>query len=320
MKLLIYNDQVKEYIPLEEYEGPLRSKFPEIDIFRTDDEMAAMEFIGEADVILTLSIQDDLIKLARKLKWIQVIIVGINHILSLPSLPEDVLITNAQGIHGPQVSELTFLLMLAFARDFPKVIQNQGEQVWKPWTGRRLQGKTIGIVGVGAIGLEIAKKAKAFEMTVYGLDKVDRNLGEVDRFFHPQGLAEMAASADYLVLAVPLTTETENMINEEVFAIMKPSSCLINVSRGKVVDQEALIRSLKAKRIAGAGLDAYPVEPLPKESELWKLDNVIVSPHVAGNVEGYAADVLRIFEENLRRFAGGERRNLINFVDRGKGF
>lgn len=320
MKLLIYNDQLKEDIPLEEYEQPLRSKFPQIEIMCSEDRDAVKEFIREADIILTLAIPDELIELANNLKWIQVIIVGINHILSLPSLREDVLITNAQGIHGPQVSEMTFLLMLALARDFPNVILNQKERVWKSWTGKRLQGKRLGIVGVGAIGSEIARKAKTFEMEVYGLDTVDRNLEWLDRFFYPKDLKEMAQDVDYLVLAVPLTGETENMIDEGILSIMKPSSYLINVSRGKVVDHDALVRALRAKRIAGAGLDAYPVEPLPRESELWTLENVIISPHVSGNVEGYAVDVLRIFEENLRRFLSGERRNLINLIDRQKGF
>ena len=319
MKLLIYNDQLKEYIPLEEYEGPLRSRFPEVEIFSTDRDEEATGIIPEVDVVLTLSIPDPLIRLAGKLRWIQSIIVGVDPILSLPSLRKDVLITSAQGIHGPQVSEMVFLFMLAFARRFPEVLRNQGRKVWKPWTGERLKGKKIGIVGIGAIGQEIARKAKAFGMTVYGVDRVDRR-DFVDFYYEPKEIARVAGEADYLVLSSPLTPETRNMVGEEVLSVMKPTSYFINVSRGGVVDHEALIRHLKAKKIAGAGLDALPLEPLPETSELWEMENVIITPHVAGNVAGYAKDVLKIFEENLRRFMRGEKKNLINLIDREKGF
>jgi D-2-hydroxyacid dehydrogenase (NADP+) len=320
VKLLIYNDQGKEYIPLEEYEKPLRERFRQLDILCSDDEEKVKDLVPEVEIILTLSIPDRLIRLAKKLQWIQVMIVGVNHILSLPSLRQDILITSAQGIHGPQASELVFLLMLALARDFPEVVRNQDRKVWKPWTGKRLMGEKIGIIGVGAIGQEIAKKAKAFGMTVYGIGKVERSFPFVDHSYGPRDLLPMAKEVDYLVLSVPLTAETRNLIGEEVLSAMKPTSYLINVSRGEVVDHDALIRSLKAKRIAGAALDALPSEPLPPESELWGMENVIITPHVAGNIEGYATDVLKIFEENLKRFMKGERKNLINLIDRKKGF
>ncbi len=209
--------------------------------------------------------------------------------------------------------------MLAFARRFPEVLRNQGRKVWKPWTGERLKGKKIGIVGIGAIGQEIARKAKAFGMTVYGVDRVDRR-DFVDFYYEPKDIARVAGEADYLVLSSPLTPETRNMVGEEVLSVMKPTSYFINVSRGGVVDHEALIRHLKAKKIAGAGLDALPLEPLPETSELWEMENVIITPHVAGNVAGYAKDVLKIFEENLRRFMRGEKKNLIYLIDREKGF
>ncbi|NIS71906.1 MAG: NAD(P)-binding domain-containing protein [Proteobacteria bacterium] len=320
MKLLIYNDQLKEYIPLHEYEKPLRSKFPELEILCSDREKDVEGFIIETDIILTLAISDNLIRIAKELKWIQTLIGGVNHIISLPSLRNDVLITSARGIHGPQVSEMAFLLMLALARNLPEVILNQGKRVWKPWAGERLMGKKIGIIGLGAIGQEIAEKAKAFKMKVYGVSRTKKNLGFVDHWYQRRDLVEMAKEVDYLVLSVPLTSETENMIGEEVLSAMKPTAYLINVSRGQVVDSEALIHFIKTKRIAGAGLDAFPIEPLPRENEMWGLENVIITPHVAGNIEGYSKDVLEIFEENLRRFMAGERQDLINIVDRQRGF
>jgi phosphoglycerate dehydrogenase-like enzyme len=319
MKLLIYNDQVKEYIPIKEYEGLLRSKFPQVEIFCTDVEDEAKEYIKDAEIVLTLSVPDRLIQIAQELKWIQVIIVGVNHILSLPSLKDDVIITNAQGIHGPQVSEMVFLFMLAFARNFPENVRNQDKRIWKPWTGRRLAGKTIGIIGLGAIGQAIANKAKTFGMSVYGIDKINRQ-NTVEFFYYPKDLIRVAKEVDFLVLSLPLTAETKHIIGEEVFMAMKPTAYLINVARGQIVDHDALIKCLTEKKIAGAGLDAFPEEPLPETSPLWGLENVIMTPHVSGNIEGYAQDVLRVFEENLRRYLEGERRNLLNYISREQGF
>lgn len=312
MNLLIVNvNVVPDYLKRK-----LESKFPEISILAAETEDEVGDFIEKTEILIAGRISDELLRRAKKLQWIQCQLTGVDYILNQPSLRKDVLLTSARGIHGPQVSELTFLLMLALGRRFPQVIQNQGKKVWDRWPGKLLWKKKVGILGVGVIGEEIARKCKAFGMTVFGIDAIKREIDAVDCFFGPGDLLQVLKEVDYFVNVVPNTPETQNMIGARELSAMKPSAFFINVGRGETVDEEALIKVLRERKIAGAGLDVYLKEPLPEDSPFWELDNVIVSPHVGGLSDVYADQVLPIFEENLRRFLKGERRDLINFIAR----
>jgi len=211
---------------------------------------------------------------------------------------------------------MAFLLMLALNRNFPQVVRNQDQEIWGRWPGRLLHRKNIGVFGVGIIGEEIAKKAKAFGMTVYGFDIVKRDLDSVDHFLGPEDLLRVARELDYLVLVAPATSETHKVIGPKVLSSMKSTAFLINVARGELVDNDALIKALETGTIAGAALDALVPEPLPKGHPLWKTKNIIITPHVAGVSDIYREQVMPIVEENLRRFLRGERRNLINYIER----
>jgi len=312
MNLLIVNVNVDpNYLKRK-----LESKFPELSILAAETEGEVGAFIEKTEILIAGRISDGLLKRAKKLQWIQCQLTGVDYILTQPSLGKDVLLTSATGIHGPQVSELTFLLMLALSRRFPQVIKNQEKRVWERWPGKLLWKKKVGILGVGVIGEEIARKCKAFGMTVFGIDAIQRDIDAVDRFFGPGDLLQVLNQLDYFINVVPNTPETQKMIGAKELSAMKPSAFFINVGRGETVDEEALIEVLKERKIAGAGLDVFLKEPLPKDSPLWELENVIVNPHVAGLSDIYADQVLPIFEENLRRFLKGERRNLINFIER----
>ena len=299
----------------EEYKKALSPKFPEVVIHAAAQEAEVGKFIEQTDILMTIRISDDLIKKASKLKWIHAITTGVDYIVNLPSLRKEVILTSTRGIHGPQVSEMAFLLMLALNRNFPEVVRNQDKGVWERWQGKLLWKKKVGILGVGVIGEEIARKAKAFGMEVFGIDIIKRKLDCIDVFYGPEDMVKVAKEVDYLVIVAPNTPETEKIVDTKVLSAMKPTAFLLNLGRGELVDEEALIRALKSGKIAGAGLDTYLKEPLPKEHPFWGMKNVIVSPHVAGMSDIYVEQALTIFEENLRRFIKGDRRNLLNLVE-----
>ena len=300
-----------------EYKKALSPIFPEIEFRTVTREADIQDHVEKMDVLVTVyRVSDELLKQAVKLQWIQVMTAGVNYILDRPSLKKEVIVTSCRGIHGPQMSEMAVLLMLALNRDFPQVVRNQDRKQWERWPGKLLFQKHVGILGMGVIGEAIADKCKCFGMTVLGIDIVERKIDSVDAFYHPDKLLEVAGQVDYLILVAPSTPETHKIVGSKVLSRMKPTAYLINIARGELVDEEALIKALEGGMIAGAALDALPVEPLPADHPLWRAKNIIITPHVGGMSDIYSEQTLPIIEENLRRFIRGERRNLINYIER----
>jgi D-2-hydroxyacid dehydrogenase (NADP+) len=285
----------------EEYRKALEPDFPDLVIRACKTESEAEDFIERAKILLTFHISDELIRRALSLEWIQSLATGVDSILGLPSLPKGVLITSTRGIHGPQMSELAMLLMLALTRRFPDTI--------------RYQDKALGILGLGEVGKEIARKCKAFGMSVDGVNRSKKDVPEVDRFFGLDGLLRVARDTDYLIVVVALTPETRGMVGAEALSAMKSTAFLLNLARGPVVDEAALIRALESGMIAGAALDVFNEEPLPQSHPFWKMKNVIITPHVGGTNTFYVGQVLPIFRENLRHYLRGEIDKLINRVE-----
>jgi D-2-hydroxyacid dehydrogenase (NADP+) len=310
MNLLILEPTAKDY------EKKLRSKFPQVAIHAATKEDEIGDFIEKADILLSFRISDDLMKKAKNLKWIQSLATGVDYMLNLPSLRKEVLLTSTRGIHGPQMSEIAFLHMLALNRNYPQVVRNQDREAWERWPGKLLYQKKIGIFGVGTIGVELAGKCKAFAMTTYGIDIFRRKLDCIDYFYGPEEILKVAAEVDYLIVVAPYTPETKNIINRKVFSVMKPTAFFINIGRGELVEEEALIDALNSGKIAGAGLDAFIQEPLPKGHPFWKTKNLLITPHVGGMSDIYLDQALSIFEPNLQKFMAGERQNLINLIPR----
>lgn len=299
----------------EKYRRALEPKFPEVFIHAAKSKEEIGDFVEKMDVLLAFRFPDELMKKATRLQWIQSMATGVDYIINLPSLRKEILITSTRGMHGPQMSEMAFLHMLNLTRNYPRMLRNQDRRVWERWPQPLLSGKTVGILGIGVIAEELARKCKAFKMKVYGISKTAREVEGIDRFYSREELPRAAAEIDYLIVLVPYSPETHKIVNAKVLSAMKPTAYLINIARGQVIDEEALIEALKNKKIAGAGLDVFNEEPLPKDHPFWGMENVIVSPHVAGMSNIYAEQLLPIFEENLRRFLKGERRNLINRVE-----
>lgn len=277
---------------------------------------------------------------APRLRWVQMHTAGIDHIAAQPLFAaHEVEFTTASGTHAVPLSEYCLAMMLAFTYRLPRMIAFQREATWPDnahgiFAPRALRGQTVGIVGYGSIGRELARQCDALGMTVLAVKRdvmhpADRDSyrepgtgdpeGEIPtRIYPPQALASMAGECDFLVLIAPLTGESRQMVNETVLKAMKKTAVLINVARGAVVDEAALIAALAAGRMGGAALDVFEEEPLPASSPLWKLENVIISPHVGGSSVGYHDKTAAVFIENLGRYL--EKRPLINRVRREVGY
>jgi phosphoglycerate dehydrogenase-like enzyme len=301
----------------DECKKRLESKFPEVTMFFATDEEEVGDFAGKAEILYTLRPSDELIKGCKKLKWIQSIITGTDFIVNLPSMRKEILLTSTTGIHGPQMSEMAFLLMLALNRNFPQVVLNQNQKVWDRWAGKLLWQKNVCILGLGIIGKEVARRCNAFGMTVYGIEIIQGKIDFVDYLYGPEKLLDVLPEIDYLVDILPNTDGTRKFIGAKEFSAMKPTAYFINIGRGETVDEEALSEALETGKIAGAALDVFMKEPLPENSSLWDARNLIITPHVGGMSDIYLDQALPVFEENLSRYLKGERKDLINVIAHG---
>src|SRR5262247_3450023 len=247
------------------YAARLRQRFPQLQIDIVDHFSKAAPLMPDADILLTFGpmLRDEALHNAGKLKWIQALGTGIDGVIDQPSLRQDVIITNVRGIHGEPVSEAALMGMLALSRRLPDSVRYQDQRSWTRWPPRLLDSKTVGIYGVGLIAEALAPRCTALDMTVIGFTSTKRELPGFDRMHLRSELIRYAGELDYLVLLVPYSEETHHCINARVFAAMKPSSYLINLARGGVVDETAMMEALETGKIAGAALDVFQEEPLP---------------------------------------------------------
>ena len=297
----------------------------EVDFLHTPYPSDVLNVAKQIDVLVCYTIPREAFRSAERLSWVHIGTAGIDHTIFPELMKSDVLLTNASGIHAAPASEFVMAQILYFAKKFEEFRKFKETKQWSQWELAAkislLSRKTIGIVGLGSIGLAIAKKAGAFDMRVIATKnriRPEDQFAEVDKLLPKGKLPELLRESDYVVLTVPLTPQTEKMIDTRAFAQMKSSAYLINISRGKVVDETALIRALKTNAIAGAALDVFEKEPLPQNSPLYELPNALISPHVSGNFPEYVQWASRDFGENLNRFLSGKR--LRNIVDKDSGY
>lgn len=280
--------------------------------------------LGEAEVILSNPmVPGDILQRAPKLRWLQLTSAGVDRLLDAPVVRSPAVeVTTAAGIHAVPISEFVIGAMLAFAKGFPRALRAQEEGRWNAYLPDELEEKAIGILGMGAIGSRVAALAYALGMEVLAIRRSvgSRHKGEghVSEFMPPSELPYLLGESDYVVVAVPLTAESRHMIGEQELRSMKPTAVIINVARGAVIDEPALIRALKEGWIAGAALDVFEQEPLPEDSELWKLQNVLLTPHVSGGTPRYMERAIDLFCENLHHYLDG--RTLRNAVDPERGY
>lgn len=301
-----------------EFAERARADFPTLELFATNDRSVALDRLGAAEVVIGHHFQfdDALVVRAPRLRWIQSLTTGTDAILRIASLPQEVLVTSTRGMHGPQMSELVILQMLALARDFPRVLRNQAQRRWERWPQPLLLDKTVVIVGVGAIAEVLAPRCKALGMKVYGVSNASRVPAGFDGVFHRRELQRAAALADFLVLIVPLSADTENLIDRSVLEAMRRSAFLVNVARGGVLDEQALIECLNAGRLAGAALDVFRTTPLLPEDSLWRTEQVIVTPLLGGMSDVYLDQAYPFVRENLQHFLANRLERMVNVVAR----
>jgi phosphoglycerate dehydrogenase-like enzyme len=294
----------------------LEERFPQLTINVVGHHNQVDPYIADTDILLCFSppMADHVVRDAPRLKWIQALGTGVDNIVDLPSLGKEVLVTNIRGIHGAPVSEATIAFMLSLARDLPRSVHAQDRSTWERWPAQLLAGKTVGILGVGLIAEYLAPICKAFGMTVVGISGSPRPTPSFDRMAARDDLVKISGELDYLIALTPLTPETRGIIGEKVFAAMKPSAFLVNVARGGVVDEPALIKALESGQIAGAGLDVFSEEPLPPENPLWKTRNVTIFPHLGGYSQGYEDRAMPTIEKNMRCFLNNDLKSMMNIV------
>jgi phosphoglycerate dehydrogenase-like enzyme len=278
------------------------------------------KILAEAEISYGMRIPTNLLERAPKLKWIQVTSAGVDRYLNEEFRRSPIVLTNASGVHATPIGEFVVSLMLMFAKNASTFFEAKQKKEWLRTPGTVLNGKTVGVVGLGSIGQEVARLCKAFRMRVIATRRSPkrRSARNVDLLLPASGLPRLLEESDYVAVCVPLTNETRKLFGATEFKMMKRSAYIINIGRGPVIDEDALIQALKTHTIAGAGLDVFATEPLPTESKLWDLPNVIISPHVSGGREDYEAGALDIFCRNLHRYVEGKR--LINVVNKEKGY
>jgi phosphoglycerate dehydrogenase-like enzyme len=282
--------------------------------FEVRDAAGLAARIGEGDVLVVSGLwQNGLLESAPRLRYIQSIGAGIDQFPRDQLTARGIRLASARGVNYRAVSEHAMALVLALARRLPEARDNQTKRHWRGMIGDlagredELGGKTLLIVGLGQIGGRLAELAKAFDMRVIGLRRnPGAGKGAADSVHAMGDLAAVLLEADYVALCCPLTAETENLIDKTALGLMKPSSYLINIARGRVVDEPALIEALSGSHIAGAGIDVTVEEPLAANSPLWDMPQVLITPHTAGETRRYEDNVIEILEENLARLWRGE--------------
>ncbi len=263
----------------------------------------------------------NLLQRAPRLKWLQVTSAGVDRYVSAELKNSHVILTNVSGIHATPIGEFVLTFMLMFAKKMPYANEIKQKKQWERYSASVLRGKTVGIVGLGHIGKEVARLSKAFGMQVIAIRRSAKTMTKarnVDMLLPSSWLPKLLSQSDFVIITLPLTDETSNMFSDSQFRLMKENVYIVNIGRGPIIDEPALIRALNGNQIAGAGLDVFSQEPLPATSPLWEMPNVIMTPHVSGGHEDYEKEANKIFCENLRRFLDGKR--LMNVVNKKTGY
>jgi phosphoglycerate dehydrogenase-like enzyme len=305
----------------------LAQQFPQLEIVQRNTYDGVQDYLRESEIVFTLSLRPDQFSAARKLGWIQAPTAAVHQFLFPELINSDVILTNAREVHGPVVAEHVIALIFALAKKIPQAAVLQQAHVWGQevmWTEGvhllEIAGSTLGLIGLGSIGRRVARMASALGMRVIAVrEHVEKETPEgVSTVFAPSELDQLLAQSDFVVVAAPLVPATDGLINAARLFAMKPSAFLINVGRGPQVDELALVEALRARRIAGAALDVFDEEPLPADSPLWDLKNLLITPHTAGLTEKLWYRHYDLFSANLSRYLTHQPLEFV--VDKHKGY
>jgi phosphoglycerate dehydrogenase-like enzyme len=326
-KLLIF-----VHHPFDQWNAPawfpkrLQQEFPQVNVAHLPDYKRVDEEIVDAEIAITWSVRPEQIKSAKNLRWIHSPAAAVHQLIFPELVNSDVILTNAREVHGPVVAEHVIALIFALAKKIPGSVRLQDKHVWGQqilWDEqprvREVEGATVGLVGLGSIGRAVAKSAKALGMRAVAVrEHPEKGCEGADAVFGPAEIDEVFRQADYIVLAAPVTASTKAIANTDRLALMKPDACLINVGRGPLIDEPALAAALYEKKIGGAALDVFPKEPLPADSPLWDVPNLLITPHTAALTDKLWERHYALFSENLCRYLNGQA--LLGVVDKRKGY
>ena len=309
------------------FSGRLQKDFPQVGVVRATAHSETEQQIQNAEVVVSWLLSHKAVKAAQKLRWLHCTSAAVNQLLFPEIVNSEIILTNGSQVHAAVVAEHILALAFALARKLPEAARFQQRRVWGQqdiWRvqprPREIAGATLGLVGLGNIGRETAQRAAALGMRVIAVREHPEkaNPPGVSQVFAPTQLDRLLAESDYVVLALPVTSATKNLINAERLAQMKTDARLINVGRGPLVDESALIQALREGKIAGAALDVFVEEPLPSDSPLWDLEHVLITPHTASNSEKQWDRQYMLVAANLRRYLNHEP--LLSVVDKQRGY
>ena len=305
----------------------LRAEFPQVEVVHLDSYEGVEDQLRDTEIAITWSLRPEQFKAASKLRWIHSPAAAVHQLIFPELVASDVVLTNAREVHGPVVAEHVIALIFALSKALPAAARLQQKHLWGQeamWHGRlrprEVAGATLGLVGVGSIGRAVAKHASALGMRVIAVREHPEQAKPefVEQVFPLPQLDRLLAQSDFVVLAAPLTPETRGLMNAARLAQMKADACLINVGRGPLIDEAALAHALRERKIAGAALDVFEKEPLPAESPLWDLENLLITPHTAGLTDKLWDRHCQLISENLRRYLA--RQPLLAVVDKKRGY
>jgi phosphoglycerate dehydrogenase-like enzyme len=327
VKLLIaLYHRFKPWIAPQWFSQRLREDFPQIDVVQLPDYKRITEEIADADIAIAWSIRGDQITAATKLRWIHSTAAAVHGLMTPELQASDIIVTNARAVHGPVVAEHAMSLVFALAKRLPEAAKYQAQRHWAQQEicetaprPRELRDATMVIVGFGSIGSSLAMLAKGIGMRIVAVrEHPEKGSDLADAMYGFDDLNRALGEGDFVVLATPVTDKTRHLMNAECLAQLKPNAYLVNVGRGVLIDEEALILALRSNQFAGASLDVTSEEPLPPSSTLWTMDNVFITPHTGGFAEKMWERHYVNFTENLRRYLAGEP--LLWTVDKDAGY
>jgi phosphoglycerate dehydrogenase-like enzyme len=302
---------------IEEYRALLEKEIPEAEFFICTTREEMEKYAPEAEIALVgMTFPQELFRKMPRLEWVQALAAGVESYIQNAEQFRNIPVCRIAGAFGKYMAEYVLAYVLHFCQNIPRALKAQREKRWDPFRMEFIHQKTLGVVGLGHIGKEVARKARDAGMRVVSWDMARAEAPFVERQFGSPELADFLKEADFAVLALPVTPATKNLADRDFFKTMKRTAYLINICRGALVDEEALLEALKSGQIAGAVLDAFKEEPLPENSPLWDCPNLILTAHISG--PSLPADMVAIFKENFRRFLRKEP--LVGLIDFSRGF
>ena len=289
-----------------DYATALRDELPEANVAVAETPAAERELVSSAPVVTGYDLGAELIETAENLALFAGVYAGVDHLPLDTFEANDVAVTNASGVHGPNIAEYVIGAILSHVRGFRRARRQQNQRTWQSYPARELQGSTVTVVGLGAIGSAVVERLDPFGVETLGVRYTPEKGGPTDEVLGFDELHAALARTDYLVLACPLTDATRGLIDNEALLTLPTEAFLVNIARGGVVDTDDLVSALQANRIAGAALDVTDPEPLPEDHPLWGFDTVSITPHNAGHTPRYYERTAEILADNIERYRNGE--------------